>query len=475
MDETVSKMFCNDTCCTSSKNFTFCFIDHNFTEKYNFREQADWEVGARWGISIPLALLGFCGNFITIFLLLRNRLLMRSSVNHFILNMAVADLILSLAGPIPTTIRFLNQFWVLGEVWCHMDGFIQMTVMLVSMTSLATISIDRMLGVARPWHRHLNSKQSCLIVISIWIYAFFMATPFGIYRVYRERQWYDFLEITCTEVQSKTKIWWIIENIALVWLPLIILLISNCVIFISFKKFAVKVRGKEHPAMIHMKKRVIKMMFVMVLLFTIMWIPFQISGILDSMGIFYSPNGAGGIWKPGGKLQHDLWMNISQYLIYVNPVVNPIVYALMHQNFRRAYRTTCTCCFKSKPKFFLSKGDGERPFVWSMSGFSDTYNVIIRSIRRQKRGESRPRLETVVVPVLKHQHGNHLMVPEFPDVPQQPDITTMYNNKAYLKDTDMVTATSEESSKKSSRSNTAIMINELFESENLGSDSERVL
>lgn len=57
-------------------------------------------------------------------------------------------------------------------------------VMMVSVTSLATISCDRMMGVVRPFHNHLKPWQSIAIIITIWTVSALLAVPFAIFRVY---------------------------------------------------------------------------------------------------------------------------------------------------------------------------------------------------------------------------------------------------------------------------------------------------
>lgn len=57
-------------------------------------------------------------------------------------------------------------------------------VMMVSVTSLATISCDRMMGVVRPFHNHLKPWQSIAIIFVIWTVSALLAVPFAVYRVF---------------------------------------------------------------------------------------------------------------------------------------------------------------------------------------------------------------------------------------------------------------------------------------------------
>lgn len=45
---------------------------------------------------------------------------------------------------------------------------------------------------------------------------------------------------------------------------------------------------------------------------------------------------------------YNILLTVSQYMLYTNPAINPIVYALMHTTFRRAFRVTFPCFYGKK-------------------------------------------------------------------------------------------------------------------------------
>ena len=119
-------LLCDNKCCyDKSGNVLFCFKDHNYFDRVNVTETPTWDLALRWSYTIPVLLFGVIGNATVIILLLKNRLLLRTTVNHFILNMSIADLILSLIGPVQFTMRETNHFWPFDKLWCTLDGFLQ--------------------------------------------------------------------------------------------------------------------------------------------------------------------------------------------------------------------------------------------------------------------------------------------------------------------------------------------------------------
>ncbi|KAF2364334.1 G protein-coupled receptor rhodopsin-like [Trinorchestia longiramus] len=203
--------------------------------------------------------------------------------------MSVADLILAVSGPIPFTIRDTNAFWVLSPAWCHLEGYVQETVLLVSVFSLTVISLDRMLGIVRPFHRHINIFCARIIICFIWFCSAVLAVPFAIYRKYTVREWADTEEILCKET-DQMNVWWLVNNVVIILSPLIIITTCYTVILVKFRKYDREIGGPEHPGLRHIKKRVVKMMFIVVIVFVVCWSPLLVFTICKKY--FLETNGS---------------------------------------------------------------------------------------------------------------------------------------------------------------------------------------
>lgn len=70
-----------------------------------------------------------------------------------------------------------------------------MTCVLASVLSLATISLDRLLGIVRPFSRRLSKREAIYVVVGVWVLALGLASPLAVLRKFRHRQWNDFLEV----------------------------------------------------------------------------------------------------------------------------------------------------------------------------------------------------------------------------------------------------------------------------------------
>ncbi|KAK4291080.1 hypothetical protein Pmani_036061 [Petrolisthes manimaculis] len=248
--------------------------------------------------------------------------------------------------------------------------------MLVSVTSLATISCDRMIGVVRPFHNHLKKSYSLTIIIIIWVSSAVLAVPWAVYRVYTVHIWQDMTQAICNESED-LQIWWIISVIGLAWLPLSVMVVCYATILVYFNHRRVKHPAFrcEHPVITHLKKRVVKMMFAVVVIFIVCWLPFTLLQITYSS--FLDENGQ--FKDEATKQNYNDLLTLGQYMIYVNAALNPIIYGLLHQTFRRAFRVTFPCVFKRKSSLVLTRGQGLTRYMWSVKSTTGGQQPSVRT------------------------------------------------------------------------------------------------
>lgn len=93
------------------------------------------------------------GNIIVIWIVITHKK-MRTVTNYFIVNLSVADTMVSLFNVLFNFIYMLNSNWPFGEVCCKMSQFISVLSVTSSVLTLMAISIDRYLN--------LCNKLSCM-------------------------------------------------------------------------------------------------------------------------------------------------------------------------------------------------------------------------------------------------------------------------------------------------------------------------
>lgn len=90
-------------------------------------------------------LFAIVGNILVILSVACNRHL-RIPTNYFIINLAIADLLLSFTVlPFSATLEILG-YWVLGRIFCDIWAAVDVLCCTASILSLCAISIDRYIG-----------------------------------------------------------------------------------------------------------------------------------------------------------------------------------------------------------------------------------------------------------------------------------------------------------------------------------------
>ena len=88
-------------------------------------------------------LIGLIGNFLVIYVILGDRKMRQSVTNLFIINLAVADLMIMIFG-IPDIIVFaIDRGWPLGTEMCKIQRFIITHCLYVSVMTLVSLCVER--------------------------------------------------------------------------------------------------------------------------------------------------------------------------------------------------------------------------------------------------------------------------------------------------------------------------------------------
>ena len=98
---------------------------------------------------------------------------LRSTTNYFIVNLAIADLLLGTAVlPFSASLEIVN-YWAFGQIFCDIWAAVDVLCCTASIMSLCVISIDRYIGVTRPLQHStiMTERRAFYIIILVWALA----------------------------------------------------------------------------------------------------------------------------------------------------------------------------------------------------------------------------------------------------------------------------------------------------------------
>ncbi|XP_078122798.1 alpha-1A adrenergic receptor-like [Sander vitreus] len=124
-------------------------------------------------VSMVLAffiMFAIVGNILVILSVVCNRHL-RIPTNYFIINLAIADLLLGTTVlPVSATQEVLD-YWVFGRIFCDIWAAVDVLCCTASIMSLCVISIDRYIGVRYPlqYPTIVTEKRALLAMLGVWL------------------------------------------------------------------------------------------------------------------------------------------------------------------------------------------------------------------------------------------------------------------------------------------------------------------
>lgn len=159
---------------------------HNSTVQDCLGRDSSVEVLFKSMAYIFILLVSLIGNLLVLMVIYTNRQL-RTSLNYFVLNMAVSDLFTPLTiMPIRivqiisgSTSWKVDSPWILGNILCKLCYFLPDVSLVVSIESLLLISMDRLVAVVFPLRAKLITPKARFICIGCtWITAIAVHAPY---------------------------------------------------------------------------------------------------------------------------------------------------------------------------------------------------------------------------------------------------------------------------------------------------------
>ncbi|XP_077979625.1 galanin receptor 2b-like [Glandiceps talaboti] len=282
--------------------------------------------------------VGLVGNILVMFAVLvgKNR---QSTTNIFILNLAVADLLLSIfCTPFNMTL-FLLPNWIFGEVMCKLTNFLYYCTMFASIFTMVTMSLDRFLAVVYPIRSmKIRSPTYALIaVLVIWVISIVIAMPYMVLFVVVVSSYNGEIYIGCIDDWQDFSQRALYNTCIFVFGYLIPFLLITFVYLMMLKRLW----GSVAPSNtvndnVKAKKKVTQMVIVVVIVFGLCWLPHHII----TMWYHYDTRFPFNTFTYGLRL-------LAMFLSAFNSCVNPIIYAFMSESFRKGFKKTLTCYRRS--------------------------------------------------------------------------------------------------------------------------------
>uniref|UniRef100_A0A672LLS1 Alpha-1A adrenergic receptor n=1 Tax=Sinocyclocheilus grahami TaxID=75366 RepID=A0A672LLS1_SINGR len=300
-------------------------------------------------------IFGVLGNILVILSVACHRNL-RTVTHYFIVNLAVADLLLSSTVlPFSTVFEMLGR-WIFGRPFCDVWAAMDVLCCTASIMSLCVISVDRYIGVSYPlqYPSIVTERRALLALIVLW--ALSITISIGPLFGWKEPAPKDESICKITEEPGYA----IFSALGSFYLPLVVILSMYCRVYVVARRETrglisgqkteksdhtteavtlrihrgnttvsedEALRNRTHFALRLLKfsreKKAAKTLGIVVGCFVLCWLPFFLVLPIGSIFPTYRPS--------------DTVFKITFWLGYFNICINPIIYPCSSHEFKKAF------------------------------------------------------------------------------------------------------------------------------------------
>ncbi|KAG7214481.1 hypothetical protein INR49_022993 [Caranx melampygus] len=164
----------------------FCPLLQNMQSHSLNNREVNWAVVCLHGL---FSCLGILENALILWVI-GFRLRKRTVASVWVLNLAMSDFLATLTLPLFTTYLYHSNSWELGKPLCKIQASIFFLNMFVSAFLLAAISLDRFLLVVKPvWCQNHRSVAGAWKVCALaWLWAVINTAPYTLFRSVSKKQ-----------------------------------------------------------------------------------------------------------------------------------------------------------------------------------------------------------------------------------------------------------------------------------------------
>ncbi|NP_990740.1 pinopsin [Gallus gallus] len=257
---------------------------------------------------------------------------LRSPLNYILVNLAVADLLVTLCGSSVSLSNNINGFFVFGRRMCELEGFMVSLTGIVGLWSLAILALERYVVVCRPLgdfqFQRRHAVSGCAFT---WGWALLWSTPpllgWSSYvpeglRTSCGPNWYT--------GGSNNNSYILSLFVTCFVLPLSLILFSYTNLLLTLR--AAAAQQKEADTTQRAEREVTRMVIVMVMAFLLCWLPYSTFALVVAThkGIIIQP----------------VLASLPSYFSKTATVYNPIIYVFMNKQFQSCLLEMLCCGYQ---------------------------------------------------------------------------------------------------------------------------------
>ncbi|CAG9762377.1 unnamed protein product [Ceutorhynchus assimilis] len=308
----------------------------NFTDDqiYDLLKQYQFTVIGIYAFVFVAALVA---NILLIIIVVKDHY-MQNVTNYFLVNLSVADLLVTLICMPNAAWRAYTDAYAFGSISCKISVYLQGISVASSIFTITTMAIDRYLAIIRPFglrHRCFNKTSTIVMIFVLWGLSLVLFLP---------DLWIAGLTVVpvmsddvalCRMDYSNFPV---PENvIGIVWF-IFMFAIPGCIMTVAYILMGKTLCSSLPPfdnestcaqqrnRVMKSRKRVACILLLLAVVFAACWLPYHIMNLIVNVG---------------GQQSASWSQELGMYLLllgHANSALNPIIYCALSRNFRNSIR-----------------------------------------------------------------------------------------------------------------------------------------
>nr|XP_040581549.1 tachykinin-like peptides receptor 86C isoform X2 [Lepeophtheirus salmonis] len=279
------------------------------------------------------------GNLIVLWIVLAHRR-MWSITNYFLVNMSLADLLMTVFNTTFNFVHMRDKDWPFGSLYCSINNFVSNLTVTASVINLCAMTLDRYKAIVYPLKP--KNTRCCVLttILGIWIGSAVFSLPALLFsKTYQMRGGKTSCFIHWPDGYPGFSYLDYVYNVIFFLITYLgpILVMGFCYTHMGnvlWRKSDIGESSDQQSRVHASKQKIVKMLFGVFLIFSICWLPYQLYFIYT----YYNPKIV--------SLPYIQHVYLSFYWLAMgNAVVNPIIYYCLNARFRSYFNDILTLRF----------------------------------------------------------------------------------------------------------------------------------
>ncbi|XP_054275678.1 orexin receptor type 2-like [Macrosteles quadrilineatus] len=311
---------------------------------------------------LPLFLIAAAANSLIIIVVFKYHY-MRSVTNYFLVNLSVADLLVTFICMPMAVAQSVTGLWLYGETMCKLTSYLQGVSVGASVFTITAMSIDRYLAIrhSMAFRKVFNRKSTIFMILFLWVVSLTIFLPV---LWVRETELVDLGDDPLLSAAvKKYSLTWCIEDWSHrsrraygVLCFVLVYLTPGCVVILAYTLMGRKLwvvrppfdkddgsASNQQVRLVRERRRVARILLLLAILFALCWLPYNLLSLLLDLDLTL----------PTVGLPQETLMKLFPFTLllgHANSAINPLLYCFMTRNFRRTVRSLFCQTGISRPR-----------------------------------------------------------------------------------------------------------------------------